>query len=221
MENNDFNNKTVSESKLHEAARYSSNRLKMLVLTAMMTAVTAVCAVISVPLPFSPVPVSLATLAVLISGGVLGAKYGAISQAIYLLLGAVGVPIFHNFTGGLGILVGPTGGFLVGYVLMATVFGRLAGISFRRGKQWQETEPLQGSLNSDKKPKSNFVKLALAAVIATLACYIPGALWFMFVTKNGLAAALTMAIIPFIPVDILKCVIAAWLVSRLQRINLN
>ena len=218
MENNDFNNKTVSESKHHEAARYSSDRLKMLVLTAMMTAVTAVCAVISVPLPFSPVPVSLATLAVLLSGGVLGAKYGATSQAIYLLLGAVGVPIFHSFTGGLGILVGPTGGFLVGYILMAAVFGFFCSQSANRQKN---SAPLQGSGDVSKGTKPQVLWFLLSAVIATLACYIPGAAWFMFVTKNGLAAALAMAIIPFIPVDILKCVIAAWLVSRLKRINLN
>lgn len=94
----------------------------------MMTAFTAICAVISVPLPFSPVPVSLATLAVLICGGLIGPKCGSLSQIVYLLLGAIGVPIFHNFTGGMGILLGPTGGFLFGYIFMAFVFGLLAEI---------------------------------------------------------------------------------------------
>ena len=193
----------------------------MLVLTAMMTAVTAVCAVISVPLPFSPVPVSLATLAVLIAGGLLGAKYGAVSQAVYLLLGAVGVPIFHSFTGGVGILVGPTGGFLVGYVLMAAVFGWLVNAASRHEKGGSEPHPLQESGSSAKGRKSQLLCFLLSAVIATVACYIPGAAWFVFATKSTLAAAFTMAILPFIPVDIFKCVIAAWLVSRLQRINLN
>ena len=185
---------------------------KMLVLTAMMTAVTAVCAVISVPLPFSPVPVSLATLAVLIAGGLLGAKYGAVSQAIYLLLGAVGVPIFHSFTGGVGILLGPTGGFLFGYIFMAFVFGLLTEIVLKSKRT--------GFVESSPTAATSQIKLTafifLAAVIATITCYIPGLLWFMIVTENGIGAAASMAVLPFIPVDLFKCIVAALLVRRLR-----
>ncbi len=169
---------------------------KNLILTAMMTAVTAVSAIISVPLPFSPVPVSLATLAVLICGGLLGPKYGAIAQAVYLLLGCVGAPVFHNFTSGLGIVMGPTGGFLAGYILMAFTFGLLLNKFGRRLS-------------------------ILYALIATLACYIPGLIWFMIVTGSGLTAAISMAVLPFIPVDILKCIIASWLVGRLWTLRIG
>lgn len=181
-------------------------------MTAMMTAFTAICAVISVPLPFSPVPVSLATLAVLICGGLIGPKYGSLSQLVYLLLGAIGVPIFHNFTGGMGILLGPTGGFLFGYIFMAFVFGLLTEIVLKSKRT--------GFVKSSPTAATSQIKLTvfifLAAVIATITCYIPGLLWFMVVTGNGIGAAASMAVLPFIPVDLFKCIVAALLVRRLR-----
>ena len=85
-------------------------------LTALLAAVTAACSWISVPLPFTPVPINLATLAVFLAGGLLGAKYGSISIITYVLLGAIGVPVFNSFTGGIGIITGPTGGYIIGYI---------------------------------------------------------------------------------------------------------
>ncbi len=181
----------------------NKTKTQYLILTAMMTAFTAICAVISVPLPFSPVPVSLATLAVLICGGLLGPKYGSLSQIIYLLLGAVGVPIFHSFTGGMGILLGPTGGFLFGYIFMAFTFGLLTDIILKNKRT--------GDIKST-------ALVFFAAVHATITCYIPGLLWFMVVTGNGIGTAASMAVLPFIPVDLFKCIVAALLVKRLTSI---
>ncbi len=181
----------------------NKTKTQYLILTAMMTAFTAICAVISVPLPFSPVPVSLATLAVLICGGLLGPKYGSLSQIIYLLLGAVGVPIFHSFTGGMGILLGPTGGFLFGYIFMAFTFGLLTDIILKNKRI--------GDIKST-------ALVFFAAVQATITCYIPGLLWFMVVTGSGIGAAASMAVLPFIPVDLFKCIVAALLVKRLTSI---
>lgn len=96
-----------------------------LILTALFTALTAAGAMLSLPLPFTPVPLTLATLASMLAGAFLGSKYGSLSQLIYILLGAIGVPVFHNFTAGLGILAGPTGGYLLGYIATAFFTGIL------------------------------------------------------------------------------------------------
>ena len=95
-----------------------------LVLCALCAAVTCILAPLSVPLA-GEVPISLATFAVLLSGILLGAKLGGLSQLIYVLLGSVGVPVFAGWTGGIGITLGVTGGYIIGYIPMAFVAGLL------------------------------------------------------------------------------------------------
>ena len=89
----------------------------MLVLTGIFAAIVTICSWITVPLPFTQVPINLAVLGVLLAGGCLGSKYGSLSILIYILLGAVGIPVFAGFGSGLGTLAGPTGGYIVGYIL--------------------------------------------------------------------------------------------------------
>ncbi len=84
---------------------------------ALMAAVTAVAAQIAVPIP--PVPFTLQVLAVILSGLLLGPRYGALAQAIYVLVGAVGVPVFAEFSGCMGVVLGPSGGYLVSYPIAA------------------------------------------------------------------------------------------------------
>ena len=95
-----------------------------LVLCAFCAAVTCILAPISVPLA-GEVPISLATFAVLLSGILLGGRLGALSQLIYVLLGSVGVPVFAGWTGGIGITLGMTGGYIIGYIPMAFIAGFL------------------------------------------------------------------------------------------------
>ena len=96
---------------------------KELALTGLMAALFCVVGPLSVPLPFSPVPISLTNLAIYFSLYILGMKRGCFSYLIYLLIGFTGVPVFSAFTGGPGILLGPTGGYLVGFILMAMMGG--------------------------------------------------------------------------------------------------
>src|SRR5215216_5325541 len=93
---------------------------------ALMAAVTAVAAQITIPLPFSPVPFTLQVLAVILSGLLLGPRHGALAQAIYILVGAVGAPVFAGFSGGLGVILGPTGGYIVSYPIAAALAGLAA-----------------------------------------------------------------------------------------------
>lgn len=158
---------------------------------ALFAALTAVCSQIAIPL--APVPVNLAMLSVFVAGGVLGPKYGPLSQLVYVLLGAAGVPVFSSLSGGVGVLVGPTGGYIVGYIAAAWLTGFLVE-RFHGQARW-----------------------IIAAMIAGLVlCYLLGTAWFMFVTKTGLAQSLMLCVVPFLVGDALKIAVGTVLVSRLR-----
>src|SRR5215204_6633829 len=156
---------------------------------AMMTAVTAVAAQITVPI--EPVPFTFQVLAVILSGLLLGPRYGALAQAIYLLIGAVGVPVFAQFKGRLGVLLGPTGGYLLSYPIAAAVAGFATYTTrnaARRRALW--TSLLWGCTG-----------LALI--------YALGATWLALVTSLPIAAALAQGGLPFVPFDLIKVALAA------------
>lgn len=158
---------------------------------ALMAAVTAVAAQIAIPLPFSPVPFTLQVLAVILSGLLLGPRYGALAMGIYLLVGAVGVPVFAQFSGGFGKIAGPTGGYLLSYPLAAAVAGlaaRAAITAHRRRALWV----------------SVFCGVGGLVVIYTL-----GAAWLSFATNLPPAAALAQGVLPFIAFDLVKVGLAA------------
>lgn len=161
------------------------------ILCALFAALTAVAAQLSVPV--GPVPVSLATLAVYLAGAVLGAGGGALSQAVYLLLGAAGLPVFAGFRGGAGVLAGPTGGYLAGYLACAWVVGALCGRFGRR--------PLP---------------LVLSMLLGTAACYFLGTAWFVHAAGKGLRESLALCVLPFLPGDAGKMAVTAVLAPRLS-----
>lgn len=170
-------------------------KTKNLILCALFAAITAVLSQIAIPLPFTPVPINLATFSVFLAGGLLGAGRGAVSQAVYVLVGAVGVPVFAQFTGGLGIIAGPTGGYLVGYIAAALLTGFLLL----------------------RLPRTIWGHM-LAMAIGMLSCYALGTAWFMYQQNVTLIPALGMCVIPFLIGDALKIAVAAFLVRKLNRV---
>lgn len=156
---------------------------------ALMAAVTAVSAQIAVPL--GPVPFTLQVLAVVLSGFLLGSRNGALAQAIYVLVGAVGVPVFSQFQGGLGVVVGPRGGYLVSYPLAAALAGfasvAVANASRRRALAVGFFWGCAG----------------LAAI------YALGAAWLAFVANLPPAVALAQGVLPFVLPDLIKVGLAA------------
>ena len=96
---------------------------RQIILCGLFTALISILAQISIPLPFTTVPFTLQIFGIAITGLILGSKCGFISTLIYLILGAIGIPVFANFAGGISVLFGPTGGFLLGYPLMAFIIG--------------------------------------------------------------------------------------------------
>ena len=155
-----------------------------------VTVLTIVAAQVSVPLPFTPVPFTLQPMVVLLGGAALGARLGMSAQILYLALGIAGLPVFAAspiLPQGFGRLLGPTGGYLMSYPLAAFVTGYLA----QRGL--------------DRRYLTS-----VAAMVAGLAIvFTCGVLWLAFGAHAGLAGAIRSGLIPFIPADIVKVLLAA------------
>ena len=171
-------------------SRLSTRRL---VLIALITAVTCILAPFAVPIPVSPVPISLTNLVLLISVYILGWKDAAISYFVYLLLGAVGLPVFSGFAGGLGKIAGPTGGYLLGFIFMTI----LAGIFVERF--------------SDKR----FI-IVIGMVLATFIAYAFGTAWLALQMETTFAAALSIGVFPYLPGDAVKIILAVIIGPILQ-----
>ena len=163
-------------------------KINTLVYSALFAALTAVGAVIIIPLPFSPVPITLQTFFTFLAGGLLGSKAGAISQILYLFLGAVGLPVFSGGQGGLPILAGPTGGFLLALPLAAFIAG----------------------INRNNK-KSNIISFSIALIII----YIFGVSGLMLQTGLNLKEAILTGMAPFLIGDALKIFVAIYIVDKI------
>lgn len=149
-----------------------------MVVTALVAAVTCILAPLSIPI--GPVPISLTNFAIYLSLYLLDWKKGTLSYLIYLLLGLVGLPVFSGFTGGLGKLAGPTGGYIIGFIPMAIIAGIVIDKFTNRGLQ------------------------LLGMIVGTIICYTFGTIWFCFQSGYTVSAALTVCVIPFIPADLMK-----------------
>ena len=145
----------------------------------------AVSAQVAIPLPFTPVPVTLQTFAVLLTGCLLGSGRGALAVMAYIAEGSFGLPFFSGGTAGIAHLLGPTGGYLVGCVASAFAAGLLS------------------EQKAELKPAALFITL----LAADLVVYVPGLAWLSVFTGVGRAVALGFA--PFVPGDALK-IVAAW-----------
>lgn len=155
-------------------------RLRMSILSASFTGLIIVGAFISVPLPFTPVPIVLQNFFVLLAGLLLGWRWGALSVALYLILGAVGLPVFSAARGGLGHFFGPTGGYLLGFLACALIAGAL------------------------RRPGRSPAHNAPAGLLAMLAIYAVGVPWLKQVTEMSWGAALGAGIVPFLVGDAVK-----------------
>ncbi len=198
--------------------RYS--RTTFIVLCGLFAAISAICSQISIPLGFTPIPVNLGTLAVFLTGGLLGEKYGTISMAVYVLLGAAGVPVFAGLRGGISVLAGPTGGYIIGYIAAVFIIGILCDMpENRRVKRAdQDADSCTAGQNSHRRAGAAAEALlyALAMVCGLFICYVLGTAWFMISSGTGLGAAMLSCVVPFLPGDALKILAAAILVKKLR-----
>ncbi len=181
-----------SNTQSHNSSRKTT--VRNLTLIGLMSAVICVMAPWAIPLPFSPVPLSLATFSIYFGLWVLGGKKGMVSTSIYLLLGVVGMPVFSGFTGGIGKLLGPTGGYLCGYLLLAVIGGFFLERFDRR-----------------------LLPSICGMVLGTIICYIVGTLWLTYQTGISFLSALSLGVLPYLPGDIIKFVLAMLLGRRVQK----
>ena len=168
-------------------------KARQLTLVAMMTAVICVLSPWSIPLPFTAVPITLGTLGVCLAAGILGAKKGVLSVALFLVIGGVGVPVFSQFTGGFSHIAGPTGGYMAGYLLLALSTGWFID---RFG--------------------CRLFAIVCGMALGLAACYALGTVWLSVQSGMTIAQALMAAVVPFIPGDLLKLTLAASLVRVLR-----
>lgn len=171
-----------------------SKNIRMLTLSALFAALTAIFSQLVINI--GPIPINFATLSVFLAGGFLGAKYGTISQIVYVLLGIIGLPVFTNFQGGYGVIFGKTGGYIFGYILATFIVGLIA----------------------DKIKKHKVIFLSVSMIIGMVAIYTLGTAWFMVVTKASLWQSLVWCVFPFIIGDLIKIAIAVIFTDRLKKV---
>lgn len=169
---------------------------KEMVLTAMLTAVMAVCSWISVP---AEIPFTLQTFAVFCAVGLLGGRNGLFSILVYILLGAIGIPVFAGPSGGIGIILGNTGGYIVGFVFIALIC-------------WL-TEKLFGS---------GLIVRIISMLIGLAVMYAFGTAWYIFLyTKNtgdvSLIQVMKWCVTPFVIPDLIKLALAVVLTDRIKK----
>jgi len=154
----------------------------------------SICARLSVPLPFTPVPLTLANFAVLVVGLTLGSRAGFAALALYLAEGAMGLPVFSPAgPGGIAQLLGPTGGYLMSYPFAAF----LAGFIAERGEK-------------------GFIRSLMAATSAEVLLFAGGVGWFAFVARSGASQAVRFALYPFVFAEVMKIMAAAGGSKRLK-----
>ena len=160
--------------------------------TALMAAVMCVLGPLTVPI--GAVPISLANFVICLTAWLLGHKFGTLSVAVYLCIGLIGVPVFSGYGAGLAKLAGPTGGYLVGYLLLALIGGLFI-----------------------EKSNGNPVVSGIGLVLGDAACYVLGTAWFVFQMKCELGYALAVCVYPFIVWDLAKIVVACLLGTLLRK----
>lgn len=165
---------------------------KHILKSSLLAAFTAICSVVS--LPVGTIPVTLGVFAVLFSATTSGRKTSVTATLVYILTGVCGLPVFSGFCGGIGVLLGPGGGYIAAYVLMALIVGAVS--------------------DKCKKKSVRFV----SCLIALFVCYALGTLHYCAVMRQKPLRALMICVCPFIPFDILKCALAVILGGKAEKV---
>ncbi len=164
----------------------SNEKLRMMIVTALFAAIIGIMAQLTIPLPL--VPITGQTLAIGLAATILGAKYGTLSVLVYLGLGAVGIPVFAQMSGGLGSLFGPTGGYLFGFLPTAFIIGFYL-----------------------EKTGYTLLQAVIANIIGMFVALTFGTVWLMIIANLSWTAAFMGGFLPFLVVGIIKAVLAAWI----------
>ncbi|GGH76905.1 biotin transport system substrate-specific component [Pullulanibacillus pueri] len=162
----------------------SREKLKMMIVSALFAAMTAIMAQIEIPLPL--VPISGQTFAVGLTATVIGANYGALAMILYAALGAIGLPVFAQFSAGFSVIVGPTGGYIVSFIISAFIIGFIL-----------------------ERTRFNFTMAIIANIIGMIMSLILGTIQLKYVADLSWHAAMVSGVYPFLIVGVIKAVLSA------------
>ena len=185
----------------------------MLIFVPLFAALIAVSGFIAFPLPGTPVPIVLQNMMPILASGLLGGLYGTASTAIFLIAGLLGLPVFSGGRGGLAHLLGPTGGFLIGYLAAAAFLI----IFFRKPGAKDLALVSSGKNNSIKL--INYLKIIAASFSGFALIYVFGIARFMQLTNRGLFESLSLACIPYLPGDFIKMILVSALIYKLRPVT--
>ncbi len=171
---------------------------KSIVFVALFAALIAACAFVSIPVPGTPIPIVLQNMMVVLSGLLLGPVLGTASTVLFIVAGILGLPIFSGGTGGIAKIMGPTGGFIIGYAFAALVAGLICG------------RPRMGR-------KASIARIIVAALCGFVVMYIPGVIHFMRSLDKTFAETMALCVTPYIPGDIIKMVVSILIAIPLRK----
>ena len=171
----------------------TNSKVVNLCMIGLFTAVMAVMAQIAIPTPVG-VPITLQTFAIILAGIILGSKNGAVASIIYILIGAIGLPVFSNFTGGWQYIIGPTGGFILSFPLMAFI----VGFAYEHKNKWHAL-------------------YFLGIIFGSAINFTCGVVTFCALTKSELISGFAICALPFIPGEIIKIFLASVLGTKIRK----
>jgi biotin transport system substrate-specific component len=177
-------------------------RSRGLAISATFAALISLSAIVSIPIPYSPVPITLQVLAIYLTTTLLGPVYGALACLIYLVIGAAGLPVYAGANSGVSILLGPTGGYLFSYPIAAL----LGGLVSRR---------------RSNSRRSDIVRVSIASAVALVVIYAMGVVWLGAYLRTDLFKAVLLGAVPFIPVDVAKAFVAIPIAVRIRRARVS
>jgi len=154
---------------------------------------TTLGAYIRIPVPGTPVPITLQTFFVVLSGAVLGSRLGLCSQIGYILLGAIGLPVFQGYASGIAHIFGPTGGYLAGFMAASFLIGKIL-----------------------EKESRNIFKIVASFAIGNFTLYALGTLWLMLIYRISFANAILIGVLPFFTIELAKIFLAAVIYSKIS-----
>lgn len=168
-------------------------QIRDMLYAAIFAALISVLGYLIIPLPFSPVPITGQTLAVMLAGCLLTPLQAALSVITFIFIGAIGIPVFSGGTAGLGVIFGSKGGYLLGFLIGAMV------ISLIRGKS------------------NSIVRIISACIIGGIVIvYILGIPWLSYITGMEITKAITVGALPFIPGDLIKAIVAGFIAKKIN-----
>lgn len=178
----------------------TSSKIKIMTTVSLSAAIICILGPLSITIPISPVPIAICIFGIYISAYALGSKLGTLAVSLYLLIGLIGIPVFSGFSGGPGKLLGPTGGYLIGYIPLVFISGLFI-----------------------EKFENKIYMHVIGIIIGLIICYALGTVWLAYQANLTFLSALSAGVIPFIPADIVKIILAVIvgvpLRKALKRIN--